>query len=184
MTPQPLTDGEPVRLRDGRLMVVRPVRPADRERLRDEFAHLGERSRRLRFLSAIKQLSERELTYLSDIDHHAHEALIATTPDGRQGVGLARYVRSPGDPRRAELAIEVIDDWLGCGAGRELLGRLAARARADGIDSFTAYCSADNHAILKLLAHLGTSRIRYDGPGTVMVRTSLGRGSEEKRHAA
>lgn len=50
------------------------------------------------------------LRYLTDIDHHDHEALVALDLGGR-GVGVARYIRHPADPQAAEPAVAIVDDW-------------------------------------------------------------------------
>ena len=60
--------------------------------LTDGFARLSARSRRSRFFTGKVRLSEAEVRYLTNVDHHDHEALGAVSRDGR-GVGVARYVR-------------------------------------------------------------------------------------------
>jgi nucleotide-binding universal stress UspA family protein len=47
---------------------------------------------------------------LSDEGQHA-EAIIALNEDTGEGLGVARYVRSPERPDVAEVAVTVIDDW-------------------------------------------------------------------------
>jgi hypothetical protein len=51
----------------------------------------------MRFLGVKKTLSPAELRYLTDVDHHNHEALAALDRAGRHGVGIARYVRDGDD---------------------------------------------------------------------------------------
>jgi len=172
-----------VPVKEGRVVAIRPVEPTDTERVLDEFDHLGEESRRLRFMGVVKRLSQHELEYLTDLDHHGHEALMATAPDGSQALGIARYIRDPVDPAQAEVAIEVIDEWQGRGLGSALLERLVARARDEGIDTFTALCQSENQGILRLLAHAGPCIVRFSGPGTVDVTVRL-RGDEAGRQAA
>jgi RimJ/RimL family protein N-acetyltransferase len=108
----------------------------------------------MRFLTVRNELSPAELRYLTDIDHHDHEALGALNRDGR-GVGVARYIRDKTDPHAAEIAITIADDWQGRGLGRELLTRLSQRARQEGIRRFTALVSADNVAMTALLRNAG-----------------------------
>ena len=90
--------GSRVRLRDGSAVLIRPVRSSDAPFLAEGFARLSARSRWMRFLTVKNELSPAELRYLTDIDHHDHEALGALNRDGR-GVGVARYVRDKTDPR-------------------------------------------------------------------------------------
>ena len=117
----------------------------------DIFDRLSPTSRWMRFLAAKNYLTEAELRYLTDIDHHDHEALAALHHPGGHGLGVARYIRHPHDPQAAEIAIAVVDDWHRRGLGTELMTQLSGRARRAGIGRFTARMSADNVAMAGLL---------------------------------
>src|SRR3974390_1086219 len=118
------------------------------------------RPRWMRFLAAKNHLTEAELRYLTNVDHHDHEALAALDHPGGQGVGVARYIRRPGDPRAAEIAIPVIDDWPRRGLGTQLVTQLAGRARNVGITP--ALASADNAAIGGLLRGMRAEVVRNE----------------------
>ncbi len=154
-------DAELARLRDGSSMLVRPIRPDDRELLRTGFKRLSEHSRYMRFQTPLPELSEQQLSYFTDIDHHDHEALVAVDPDNGNGVGVARFVRV--NDGVAECAVVVADDWQGRGVATTLLDRLVERAREEGIDRFTALVLAENAEALRLLQHLGDTVQRRDG---------------------
>jgi RimJ/RimL family protein N-acetyltransferase len=149
--PRPAMEGTPATLRDGSTVLIRQVRGTDAPLLADGFARLSARSRRMRFLGSKTTLSAAELRYFTDVDHYDHEALVALSPAGQRGVGIARYIRDPDDPRVAEIAVTIADDWQGRGLGTELLARLSDRARQAGIGRFTATVSADNAAMTRLL---------------------------------
>ena len=51
-----------------------------------------------RFLSPKRSLSAAELRFLTEVDHHDHEAIGALSPADGRGVGIACYIRAPGDP--------------------------------------------------------------------------------------
>jgi RimJ/RimL family protein N-acetyltransferase len=161
MSASPTARGKTVRLRDGSKVLIRPVRNSDAPHLADGFARLSARSRQLRFHAPKPRLSQAELRYLTDIDHYDHEAIGALNRGG-QGVGIARYVRSADDPRAAEIAITVVDDWQGLGLGTELVAGLSDRARQAGIERFTALVTADNMAVAGLLRKLSARLIRRD----------------------
>jgi RimJ/RimL family protein N-acetyltransferase len=147
-----------VALRDGSIVVVRPIRPDDREAVRDGFTRLSEQSRYQRFMTGITELSERELDYLTDVDHHDHEALIAFEEDSGRPAGVARFVRLE-DGVAAEAAVTVIDEFQGRGLGTSLLALLAERAREEGIERFTALLLAANRQMLDVLEALGPARV-------------------------
>ena len=149
--------GRPVKLRDGSKVVIRQVQPADAPLLADGFARLSGKSRQMRFLSRKDRLSAAELRYFTDVDHHDHEALGALDQADGRGVGVARYVRDAKDPRAAEVAVTIVDDWQGRGLGTELLTRLSDRARSEGICRFTALVAEDNRAMAGLLRTMSAS---------------------------
>jgi RimJ/RimL family protein N-acetyltransferase len=153
--PRPAADGTPAVLRDGSTVLIRPVRDTDAPLLADGFARLSARSRQLRFLGPKTSLSKAELRYLTHVDHHDHEALGALDPAGGRGAGIARYIRDADDPRAAEIALTIVDDWQGRGLGTQLLARLSDRARQEGICRFTATVSCDNVAMGYLLRSVG-----------------------------
>lgn len=136
--------------------------PEDRELLRSGFERLSERSRYMRFQTPMTSLSGEQLTYLTVVDHHDHEALVALDADSGDGVGVARFIRVNGDV--AECAVTVADDWQGRGVATELLDRLAERAREEGIERFTALVLAENADALRLLEGLGDTVQRTSGP--------------------
>jgi RimJ/RimL family protein N-acetyltransferase len=133
-----LNDGTPVR--------VRPIAPKDRERLAEGWKKLSAQSRYLRFLQAKPTLSEKDLTYLTEIDYNDHFAWAAETLDAADppGVGIARYIRTADDPKVAEAAVAVVDEHQRKGLGRILLQALSEAAHANGIERFRAYVSMDN----------------------------------------
>jgi RimJ/RimL family protein N-acetyltransferase len=141
-------------LRDGSKVAIRQVRSTDAALLADGFARLSERSRQLRFLGVKNHLTVAELRYLTDVDHHDHEALGALSRDGR-GVGVARFIRDTEDPDSAEVAITIVDEWQGRGLGTKLLELLSDRAREEGVARFTAAVAADNIASSKMVRNAG-----------------------------
>jgi GNAT superfamily N-acetyltransferase len=119
------------------------------------------------------ELSEAMVRYLTDVDHHDHEAVVALDPATGEGVGVARYVRDGDRRERAEAAVTVIDDWQQRGLGTLLLELLAVRAREEGIDRFTALMLASNDEMMELLQSLGPVRVMDREAGTVVVEAPL-----------
>jgi RimJ/RimL family protein N-acetyltransferase len=161
-----------VELRGGRWARVRPIRPEDKAAIALGFQELSERSRYQRFMTAINELSESQLRYLTEVDHHDHEALVAFDEADGAGVGVARFVRLP-DGVSAEAAVTIIDRWQGVGLGTVLCNMLAGRAREEGIERFTALLLADNEQMHDVLASLGPSKVLSRDAGTVQVEVEI-----------
>src|SRR4051812_37069637 len=116
---------EQVTLPDGVGIRIRAVQPEDRERIVAGLERLSPESRYRRFFSPVSRLSDRQLDYLTRVDHHDHEALVAVDEQD-QLIAVARFVRT--GPGRAEPAMVVADDWQGRGVATCLLDRLVERA--------------------------------------------------------
>jgi RimJ/RimL family protein N-acetyltransferase len=120
-------------LPDGGRAVVRSLAGGEAAVVQQVFDGLSERSRYQRFLGAKPALSERDLAFLSDVDHDNHEALVAVDPVTGGAVGEAHLVRDRTDPEIAEVAFAVADEWQGRSLGTRLALLLAARARELGV---------------------------------------------------
>ena len=116
-------------LHDGRVVEVRPLEPRDRAGVAAAVSRLSDETRYLRFATPKRELTERELDFLLDVDHHSREAILAVDPSTGYGVAVVRYVEVSGEPRAVEIAATVADDWQGRGLGRALLEQLTSRAR-------------------------------------------------------
>lgn len=138
-------------LRDGSRLLLRPLRPADRDLYLRGFEHLSARSRYMRFFSPKATLTEKELHYFLEVDHHDHEAIVAIDVDTDEGVGVARWVRDLDDPGVAEVSVAVVDDHQGRGIGGALLGAAARRAREEGVGRLRATVLSDNTRMLRLI---------------------------------
>lgn len=145
---------EEVELAGGLVVVLRTVRPEDKQLLQAGFRRLSRESRHARFMAARSDFSEAELRYLTEVDGIDHFAIGAThrLPDGTvEGIGVGRFVRSPTDPTVAEPAVTVIDQYQGRGLGSVLLHRLVAAARERGVVRFHCQFLGDNRKVRALL---------------------------------
>src|SRR5260370_6649469 len=167
-----------VTLRSGHRVLVRAGRLDDGPGLAEAYDQLSETSRYRRFFTGKPHLSEQSLASFTDADRRVHEARVAVVPGSGQLVGLARYIRIPGQPDQAEVAITVLDSWQRRGLGTVLLRELAQRAAEEGIRYFVAEILAENRPMVTLAQRLGDAEITGDG-GTVSARIDLTEATEQ-----
>ncbi|HEY1959222.1 MAG TPA: GNAT family N-acetyltransferase [Polyangiaceae bacterium] len=149
-------------LADGRKIVLRHIQPSDSEELRRGFAALSPESRYRRFFGAV-ELDDRALRYLTEVDGTDHVALVAATESldlkSERGVGVARFIRSAGDPAAAEAAVTVVDDMQQLGIGTWLTQALARAARERGIDRFRCEVLESNEPVVLALRAVGAKMV-------------------------
>jgi GNAT superfamily N-acetyltransferase len=167
---------ERAQLPDGTPVTLRLVVAQDKDLLRRGFERFSPESRHQRFFTAKRELSEAELRYFTELDEDHHFAIGATrrTSDGdEEGLGIARFVRTEVDPRVAEAAVAVADDWQGRGLGRLLLARLVAAARERGVTTFRASLLSDNTAVRALIEDAGGEATVAGEDGAIVVDVPL-----------
>jgi RimJ/RimL family protein N-acetyltransferase len=139
---------------DGPGIAIRPVEPFDRIRVAALFDRLSPESRHRRFFSPKPALSQRELTYLTVVDHRWREAVAAVAHDGAI-VGIGHYGGESGRLGVADVAVVVADEWQHQGIGTALGRALIARARLSGFRRLTASTMWENRPARALLRRLG-----------------------------
>ena len=172
-TSELVTLGAPIKLRDGSRIRIRQGHRSDRELLLRGFQQLSAESRYRRFLTTLSELSGEMVRYLTEIDHHDHEAMIALDERTGDGIGVARYVRDPRRPDTAEVAVTVVDEWQGRGVGTLLLEVICGRARQEGVKTFTALMLATNQDMMDVFQALGPVRIVDQDTGTVEIEMPI-----------
>ena len=141
-------------LADGTRLRLRRLGPDDRDGVAALCARLSPESRYRRFLSPKRELTPRELTRLTDIDHVHHEALAAVDQRDDSIVGVGRYVHVADRPGVADLAVEVTDELQNMGIGTALARHTVQRARENGFALLTATTLSENRPARALLRRL------------------------------
>jgi GNAT superfamily N-acetyltransferase len=155
---KPITSREPLEtvLRDGTRVSFRPIRADDKHWLQEGIREMSPESRYRRFFSHVNELSDDQLRYFTEVDQVDHVAWVAVLPDREHRViGVARFVRLPGDPEAGEAAVTVVDAYQHRGIGRALLLVLTEAAIERGIKRFTMFVLGDNDQMLHLLHQVG-----------------------------
>jgi RimJ/RimL family protein N-acetyltransferase len=160
-----------VRLKDGRSVPFREVRPEDLEALRRFHSRLSERSIRLRFFGPKPELTEERARYFTHVDGRDRFALVALDPqDLKEIIGVVRFDR---DGDSAEYAAIVEDRWQGLGLGFALTRKLVEAARERGIEKLHAYVMPENRRMVRLLKRLDLPETMHWEDGVEKIEISL-----------
>ncbi len=185
-----------VLLRDGRAAHIRPIRPDDAELLVDFYSRVSDASKYYRFFSPMPNLSPRDVTRFTQVDHDRRVALVLTL-QGRM-IAVGRYEAAPERPTdpdddRAEVAFLVEDQHHGRGIAQVLLEHLAQAARERGIARFVAEILPDNSRMIHTFRDAGYRLVSGYEDGVIALEfpidptdTAIGvmRGREHRAEAA
>ncbi len=151
-------------LGSGDTAFIRPLVPADQEALASFHRRQSPESIYRRYFSPKPELSEKELDHFTAVDMVDRAALVVESHD--ELIAWASYERWPGR-NEAEAAFMVDDQRHGEGIATLLLEHLAAIARSNGIERFTAEVLGDNRAMLAVFAKAGWPLQRRFDSGVV-----------------
>ena len=154
-------------LREGGTVHIRPIVPSDADALQAFVQNMSSESSYFRFFRVKRELQPDELRAYTELDYKLDMAFVAIV-DG-QLVGVGRYDAIESDPTSAEIAFTVADDYQGKGIGTLLVFRIAAYARAVGVERFRAYLLADNHAMMRVFRNAGFPLTRAIDEGVYTV---------------
>ena len=143
------------RLRDGRPVEIRALRPQDKSEMLAAVGRTSTQSLQRRFFVPKKGFSEQEMAFFLNIDFANHVALVAEIDeDGHPAIaGSGRYIVVR--PGQAEIAFMVVDAYQGQGIGTILMRHLAALARSAGLNELIAEVLPENTAMLKVFSRFG-----------------------------
>ena len=160
------------KLSDGSRVLLRPIRPEDRERERKFIERLSSEARHFRFLGEIREASPALLDQLVNVDYHNSTAFVALVHDNGtlREVGVSRYSAS-GDDKHCECAVTVSDDWQHRGLGVALMRHLIDLARRNGFRQMFSMDASANESMRELAKYLGFRCTRDPGDATQVIHT-------------
>jgi len=176
------------RLKDGRTVHLRAIRPEDTKEMLDLWSRLSPETIRMRFF-APRSMDEQQMRYFTEVDYHRRFALVAET--GGRIVGVSRFDALDEDPSCAEFAVLVEDAEQGRGIGTALLRALVEPANERGVTRFVGDILRENARMLRMLRDAGLEPGFTDAGRTVSTtfsstptETFLSIGDEQDRQAA
>src|SRR5262245_59990595 len=135
--------------RDGSTIVIRPICPADEQKLARFHATLSEHSIYLRYFHSIAlgaRVTHDRLKTICAADQDREIVLMAESAEGYM-IAVGRLNRDPGSSD-AEFALLVSDAWHQHGLGTELLLLLISAAEQKGIQRVCGDVLSENSLML------------------------------------
>ena len=166
-----------VLLRDGGAARIRPITPADADRLVAFYAQVSEQSKYFRFFAPYPRLSDRDVRRFTHHDYVNRVGLAVVVRD--HFIATVRYDRIDTDGRPsesgtdAEVAFLVQDAHQGRGVASALLEHIAAVAQERGIRRFTAEVLPENRKMVKVFTDAGYTQRRSFADGVVHLEFDL-----------
>ena len=145
-----------ITLRDGRVVHVRAMLPADEAEILQAFDRLSQDARYMRFMRTVREANVERLRKTLASFPESGLGLVATIPatDGIDIVGAAIFVIGS-DPATCEFAITIAAGYGGAGLGRTILAALIAAAKQRGLKEMEGFVLAANKPMLGLAARVG-----------------------------
>lgn len=149
-------------LSDGGTVHLRPITPADAEKIIAFHGELSDRTRYYRYFGPYPRMPRRDVERFTQVDYRNRVAFIVLLGDDIVAVG--RFDRL-GEQESAEVAFVVRDDHQSRGIGSILLEHLAAAARECGLRRFIAEVLAENAGMVRVFRDAGyqVSRAMEEG---------------------
>ena len=141
-------------LPDGTRVLLRPLNPEDAELYPEFVAHIAPEDSRLRFFSAVKELSEQRIHELTHLDYERAMAFIAFDEANCEMLGVVR-LHLDADRRSGEFAVIVRSAFKGHGLGWLLMQRIIGYARVIGLKRVHGQVLSENTTMLRMCAELG-----------------------------
>jgi acetyltransferase len=141
-------------LKDGRAVLMRPIRPEDEALYPEFFTEVTPEDLRLRFFAPIKDFSHAFLAKLTQLDY---DRAIAFAAIERQSGKLLGAVRLHADPDHVtgEYAILLRSNLKGQGLGWKLMKLMIEWAKADGLSAVKGEILRENRTMISMCEALG-----------------------------
>jgi acetyltransferase len=174
--PYPQDLEEKFALKDGRGVLLRPIRPEDEEAHYTFLGKLAPQDIYYRFFGVINpRMEHREMARLTQIDYDREMAFIATAKGERgepETLGVVRTLTDP-DNTVAEYAIITRSDLKGQGLGRKLMQKMIDYCRARGTREIVGQILPENKPMIGLARALGFSAEHDHEENVTVVRLPL-----------
>lgn len=156
--PYPAELEEQFTLRNGRKVLIRPIKPEDEPAHNEFVSKVSPEDIRFRFFGSVRELPHTEMARLTQLDYDREMAFIAQAPSEVDGhMETLGVVRTGTDPNNenAEYAILVRSDLKGQKLGWKLLNKMIEYCRSRGTEYFTGQILRENRTMIEMVKAMG-----------------------------
>jgi acetyltransferase len=149
------------RMRDGRTVLLRPIKPEDEPMWLEMFKNFSDESVRYRFFNIIKDTPHEVRVRYSNIDYDREIGIVTELEEKgrRQILGVVRLIIES-DGKNGEIAFIVADPWQGLGLGTKMVDYMIEICKDKGLETVYAFMLPDNYRAIRLLKRMGFT-IKY-----------------------
>ena len=171
------------KLRDGRTVLLRPIKPEDEPMWLEMFQQFSEESIRYRFFQIIKDTPHEVRVRYCNIDYDRELGLVAElTEEGRRRIlGVVRLSIEP-DGKTAEIAFITADPWQGLGLASKMLDFMIEICKEKKLETIYGVMLPDNYRAINLMKKMGFTIERIDAD-TVKGTLNLQEEDQKSRHS-
>lgn len=157
---------EPLLLKDGTIIQLRPIHPVDGEQAIPFREKLSDKSLRDRFLGYIPSITQNLVDKLTKIDYEKEMAIIAEVNKNgkKEAIAVARIAPEP-NTNTAEFAIIIADEWQGKGLGSKMTDYMTVVAKDLGFKKLYALLFSHNTMMHDIFRNKGF-QIKSEGSNT------------------
>ncbi len=147
-----------LKLKNGKTIKIRPVKPTDERMIQELHYSLDERDRYLRFFTPIKDFRHRKIQPMVNIDYSTDMILVAEISENGESkiIALGAFFKAY-QPSIAELAFVVHKDWRNLGITKYLLNYLVKIGKELNYRTFSGSILLENKSMLHIINSSGYS---------------------------
>lgn len=157
--PYPKELEESFELRDGRVVLLRPIRSEDELNLQVFDSSQSKEDRYKRYFAELPQFSHEQMVRLTQIDYEREMAFVAVVKNADNKEEILGVVRAQRDPDNifAEFAMAIRSDLKGIGLGSRMLQKMINYSRTQGTRELIGCTMLENAGMANLARKLGFS---------------------------
>ncbi|MDN2483211.1 bifunctional acetate--CoA ligase family protein/GNAT family N-acetyltransferase [Vibrio agarivorans] len=153
ITPYPTQLEQMITLKDGRKVLMRPIKPEDEPKHAAFIHKVSKEDLYKRFFTDVGEFNHESLAAFTQIDYDREMAFVVEEPNG-DILGVARAMITP-DNSDAEFAVLIRSDQKGLGLGKVLMTNIINYCRQRNTKQISGMTMPTNQGMLNLAKRLG-----------------------------